>query len=239
MRAVDGVDGYPLGRRPRSTTPATTSSPRSRSERLSTARAAVGTIGGFTPTGSVDFTFYANGTCTGAGSSAGTVALDGSGVAHPSQNRGPLAAGAYSFRAHYNGDANYLAGDSACEPLTVRPQRRPSRPRSTTPATTSSQRFRSGRPFTTGPRSADRRLHTNRQRRLHLLRERHLHGGGSSAGIVALDGSGVAHPSQSRGPLAAGSYSFRAHYNGDANYLAGDSACEPLSGDGRHADRHD
>ena len=82
-------------------------------------RAAVGTIAGFTPTGSVDFTFFTNGTCTGGGSAAGTVALDGSGVAHPSQTRGPLAAGAYSFRAHYGGDANYLAGDSACEPLTV------------------------------------------------------------------------------------------------------------------------
>src|SRR5207253_2164688 len=63
--------------------------------------------------------FYANGTCAGTGSSAGTVALDANGIADPSQSRGPLGAGAYSFRAHYGGDGNYASGDSPCEPLTV------------------------------------------------------------------------------------------------------------------------
>src|SRR5207244_6010202 len=82
-------------------------------------RATVSGLTGFTPTGSVDFTFYANGSCSGTGSSAGTVALDANGVADPSQSRGPLAAGAYSFRANYNGDANYGQADGPCEPLTV------------------------------------------------------------------------------------------------------------------------
>src|SRR3989442_5106901 len=52
-------------------------------------------------------------------SGSGTVTLDASGVAHPSASQGPLSAGSYSFIAHYNGDLNYTATDSPCEPLTV------------------------------------------------------------------------------------------------------------------------
>src|SRR3989449_1008143 len=74
-----------------------------------------------TPTGTVTFTFFtASSVCTGASVGSGTVALDASGVAHPSASQGPLSAGAYSFRAHYNGeDPNYGPADSPCELLTV------------------------------------------------------------------------------------------------------------------------
>lgn len=80
-----------------------------------------GGVSGFVPSGNVEFTFYTNGTCSSTGAAAGTVALTGTdpGVAHPSSTQGPLAAGSYSFKAHYVGDANYLANDSDCEPFTV------------------------------------------------------------------------------------------------------------------------
>lgn len=74
---------------------------------------------GPTPTGTVDFTWYTNNTCTPAGVAAGTGIALVSGVAHPSSSEGPLAVGAYSFKAHYSGDSTYLAGDAACEPLAV------------------------------------------------------------------------------------------------------------------------
>lgn len=74
--------------------------------------------GGYTPSGSVNFTFYTNASCSGSGSAAGTTGLVG-GAAHPSISEGPLAAGSYSFKAHYNGDANNNALDAACEPLTI------------------------------------------------------------------------------------------------------------------------
>ena len=77
------------------------------------------TVTGFSPTGNVTFTWFTNGTCTGAGTPAGTVALDGSGVAHPSTTFGPLAVGSYSFKATYNGDSNFNASPGPCEPLTV------------------------------------------------------------------------------------------------------------------------
>jgi Bacterial Ig-like domain (group 3) len=41
--------------------------------------------------------------------------------------------------------------------------------------------------------------------------------------------SGTVPPSASTGPLAAGSYSFQATYNGDTNYVGSTSACEPFS----------
>src|SRR2546422_2657909 len=73
-----------------------------------------------TPTGTVTFTFFTtSSTCTGTSVASGTVTLDASGVAHPSASQGPLSAGSYSFIAHYNGDPNYTATDSPCEPLEV------------------------------------------------------------------------------------------------------------------------
>src|SRR5437667_463621 len=51
-------------------------------------------------------------------------------------------------------------------------------------------------------------------------------GASVGSGTVTLDASGVAHPSTSQGLLSAGSYSFRAHYNGeDPNSAPTDSPC--------------
>jgi len=48
---------------------------------------------------------------------------------------------------------------------------------------------------------------------------------GSSVSLVA----GIADSPVSEGSLDAGSYSFKAHYSGDSNYIAKDGACEPLT----------
>jgi hypothetical protein len=74
------------------------------------------------PTGTVDFHFFLTGDCSGT-------SQDETGVSLPltytpftyanSSRRGPLAAGSYSFKVHYSGDANNAAADSACEVLTV------------------------------------------------------------------------------------------------------------------------
>src|SRR5262249_54508936 len=82
--------------------------------------ATVSGIPAFVPTGDVTFTFYtASSGCTGASVGAGTVALDAGGGADPADAEGPLAAGSYSFQAHYNGDSNYNERMSDCEPLSV------------------------------------------------------------------------------------------------------------------------
>ena len=76
-------------------------------------------MGSITPGGNVSFTFYGNDKCEGTGNAAGTVAVDSSGVAHPSDDQGPLAAGGFSFKATYSGDDNYKGSTSDCEPLSV------------------------------------------------------------------------------------------------------------------------
>src|SRR2546428_9350 len=73
-----------------------------------------GQVSGFTIGGTVTYTYFSTASaCTGS-SSTETVS-----VGSESGNHGPLAAGAYSFKATYNGDANYVGSTAACEPLTV------------------------------------------------------------------------------------------------------------------------
>lgn len=184
---------------------------------------------GPTPTGNVNFTFYSNHTCSGDGSGAGTIALV-SGVAHPSSSEGPLNAGSYSFKAHYNGDGVYNPSDAVCEPLAVNQLT----PTVVTEIHKADESLVSGSvalgttihdkatvsgssPAVTG--SVNFRFYSNNS----------CSGDGSAAGSNISLVSGVAHPSSSEGPLATGFYSFKAHYNGDTNYVAGDSACEPLT----------
>src|SRR5437016_1230695 len=184
-----------------------------------------------TPTGTVTFTFFTtSSTCTGTSVASGTVTLDASGVAHPSASQGPLSAGSYSFIAHYNGDPNYTATDRAHERTTVTDQTRtpPTACQNTShnvvvavPAGTTvhDKATVSGSFVTPSPtrRSSD------------LTTSSTCTGTSVGSGTVTLDASGVAHPSASQGPLSAGSYSFIAHYNGDPNYTATDSPCEPLT----------
>jgi hypothetical protein len=74
-----------------------------------------------TPGGSVTYTYFMTGDCTGAGtleSPVGGSLLFGGGVPN-SMTVGPLAAGPYSFQAAYSGDSNYLGSTSPCETFTV------------------------------------------------------------------------------------------------------------------------
>jgi len=78
-----------------------------------------GTVNGFTPP-AITFTFYANSTCTGDGSSVANVGADENDSSLVrSANSAALAAGSYSYKASVAGDSNYLGDSSDCEPLTV------------------------------------------------------------------------------------------------------------------------
>jgi len=68
-------------------------------------------------TGTVTFTIYSNPACSGAGTNAGTITLDSSGVAHPSDSA-ILTSNGLSFKAHYNG-GNYAAVDSRCASIST------------------------------------------------------------------------------------------------------------------------
>jgi hypothetical protein len=72
------------------------------------------------PTGTVTFTLYASGTCTGTVvATDANKPLNASGLATSANFTTPSTGGSFSYLAHYNGDANYPARDAACEPFTV------------------------------------------------------------------------------------------------------------------------
>lgn len=73
------------------------------------------------PQGTVNFTFFYNDTCSGAGVNAGSAAPDASGFADGSDPQGPLAPGGYSFNAHFvSADPSMWADAfSDCEPFYV------------------------------------------------------------------------------------------------------------------------
>src|SRR5438132_69586 len=183
-----------------------------------------------TPTGTVTFTFFtASSTCTGTSVGSGTVTLDASGVAHPSASQGPLSAGSYSFIAHYSSEPHSTATDTHCEPLDVTALT----PTAPTEIRNASHDAVAAVPAVTSvPDKATvsvRSVPPRRSANLTFFTASSTCTGTSVAsGTVTLDASGVAHPSASQGSLSAGSYSFIAHYNGDPNYTATDSPCEPL-----------
>jgi hypothetical protein len=77
-------------------------------------------VTGFTPDlTKVSFTFYANGTCYGTGSSVANTGSESTYVAR-SADSPPLAFGDYSYSASFAGDGNYnIAGPATCEPLHI------------------------------------------------------------------------------------------------------------------------
>ena len=166
------------------------------------------------------------------GTGKGTVALV-AGVAHPSQASGALGPGNYAFRAHYNGDANFDASTSACEPFHV-----------STAGTTTDTELHNNANEAMIPLDSAVALGTNVHDQATVSETNPAQdptgtvtftfftngtcdGAGVGKGTVAL-AAGVAHPSDATGALATGQYAFQAHYNGDANFDPSTSACEPF-----------
>jgi Calx-beta domain-containing protein len=222
-------------------------------------------VGGIVPTGTVSFTFYgdnslgntSNGTCVASGTnpsnSAGSHAVDGSGVADGSTATGALHAGSYAFSASYPGDDNYNSAVSTdftggCESLTVN---------KADPSSFATAFHNASDGVITGPFALGTSLHDSAT----------LGGAGgftptgtvtftfygsnalgntsdgtcvvsgtnpsNSAGSHAL-AAGVADGSSSVGPLHAGTYAFSASYGGDGDFNAKDSTdftggCESLT----------
>ena len=75
-------------------------------------------VASFTPSGSVTYRFFANGTCALPASATETVTLSG-GTVPNSAKTAALGAGAYSFEASYSGDGNYTGSSGSCEPFSV------------------------------------------------------------------------------------------------------------------------
>jgi hypothetical protein len=108
--------------------------------------ATVSVSDGITATGTVTYTFFANNTCSGAGTAAGTVMLTTTGAVPNSNTESNLAGGSYSFQATYSGDTNYSGSTSSCEPFKVI-----AIVSQITPTNTTCGQFASGTAATQGP----------------------------------------------------------------------------------------
>ena len=178
-----------------------------------------------TPTGTVTFIFFSNGTCTGAGTEGSPETLT-LGVAN-SASEGPLLAGSYSFQATYSGDANYLGSTGGCEPLTVNKA-------SSATVTSMKQAGQTVTSVAIGSSVTDQATvagtgaGTPTGTVTFTFFSNGTCTGTGTAGSPETVASGVAN-SASEGPLNAGSYSFQATYGGDANYLGSTTVCESLT----------
>ena len=74
-----------------------------------------------TPTGTVTFSWFTNGTCTApAAATSSAVPLNGSGIADATGfPQTPAVSGSFAFQATYSGDTTYDGSTGACEPLGV------------------------------------------------------------------------------------------------------------------------
>jgi hypothetical protein len=70
-----------------------------------------------TPTGSVVYTFYTNGECSGSGTTQ--IVTLSSGLVPNSNTQSSLSSGDYAFQVNYLGDNNYFPSTSPCEWFTV------------------------------------------------------------------------------------------------------------------------
>jgi stalled ribosome alternative rescue factor ArfA len=192
--------------------------------------ASVTGVDGFTPTGTLTYSFFTNGTCAGSPSTTQTVDVVGGSVPN-SSSTGALAAGSYAFQATYNGDANYLAAASPCEPFTVvaspsstgttvvvEPSGLPPTGNEVTGSAFHDTASVTGVDGITPTGTLTYSLFTN--------------GTCTSPASTTQDvtlAAGSVPNSSSTGSLGAGSYAFQATYNGDANYGASTSPCEPFT----------
>ena len=192
-----------------------------------------GTTAGGTPAGTVTFTVYTGNTaCEGEGSAAGTVTLDGSGVADPSDSA-TVPVGGLSYQAHYNGSPTYNESTGDCEPLAA----------GKLSSTTATDVHNAGHEVVThapiGSTVHDRASVTGTTAGgtptgsvtfTVYMGNTDCEGEGTSAGTVTLDGSGIAHPS-STAVVPVGGLSYKAHYNGSDTYEGSTGPCEALAGD--------
>ena len=74
---------------------------------------------GIAPSGTVTYSFFANGTCTVPSTKDEQVTLKSDGSVPNSPTTAALAASAYSYITTYSGDGNYASSTANCEPFTV------------------------------------------------------------------------------------------------------------------------
>jgi hypothetical protein len=192
--------------------------------------ATVTKVSGFTPTGTLTYSFFKNGTCAGTASTTQSVTLIG-GFIPNSANTAALAAGLYSFQATYSGDANYKKATGACEQFSVA--------KAPTFIATVVDDAKTGRPWNSSEVSGASAFDTSAVSSVlgftatgtvtySFFKNGTCSGTASTTQTVNVSG-GIVPKSATTPALTPGSYCFRATYSGDSNYKTSTSSPEYFS----------
>jgi hypothetical protein len=204
------------------------------------------TVTGFAPTGNVTFKFYRGGDCTtGVEEDAGTVALAPvnatMSVAHPSNTMSALTAGDYAFQATYAGDGTNIGSTSDCEPFSVAKgdltvatfihldgDHETNYDSNATGNDTASVAVNSTVHDVAVVSGAVTGIAPSGPISFTRWNNGTCTGDGVALGANGADESGTGTKSDDVGPLAPGTYSFKAAIAADANYNTATSPCEQL-----------
>ncbi|MDA8384755.1 MAG: Ig-like domain repeat protein [Actinomycetota bacterium] len=194
-------------------------------------------VSGIAPTGPFTYQLFDSGNCTGTALSTENLNLSGSsGLVSDSLPSAPLGAGNHSYLATYGGGANYTSATAGCEPFSV----------STAQATLSTTIYDAA---SNGPVQNDTVLQgatvydtatlggtvagivPTGQVSYEFFANSDCSGTSASYGTFSANTDGTLPKSTATSALAVGSYSFRATYLGDRNYVVDNSSvpCEPLT----------
>jgi hypothetical protein len=202
-----------------------------------TATLSGGTAGfSFDGTATVTYSLYTTNNCTTPpAATTQNVTVTAGGVVPNSSATGPLAAGDYSYRAVYSGNANYDPATGACEPFKVAKG---------TPSLSTVVRDAGGaivdnaNPAVLGSQLHDTAilsgattgfsLNASAAVTYRLYQSNDCSTVAATSEDVIVSAAGAVPDSSASAPSGAGSYSYRATYNGNANYSPAMGACEPF-----------
>ena len=183
---------------------------------------------GIAPTGTVTYSLFQNGTCSGTPAATSQVA-----VGAASLSTGALEAGLYSYEASYSGDGTYSASTGNCQAFPVAS--------AASAITTAVLDGATNSPWNggeaTGASAYDTatvtgRAETNPTGTVTYALFNSQNCSGPQVGAsqpVTLNADGTVPASPATGPLAAGQYSYLATYSGDPTYALSTAACEPFA----------
>lgn len=187
---------------------------------------------GTTPSGTLTYSMFGGGSCSGTAISSEQVTLGADGSVPPSSSTAPLALGSYAYRASYAGDDNYLPTKGACQPFSVgmaTPQvESVVKDASSGNAWSGSEVIGASAKDSASVAGASGFVPSGTVS-YSLFASGSCAGSAVSSDEVTLGGDGGVPDSSSTGALGSGSYSFQASYSGDANYLPSTSSCEPFT----------
>jgi hypothetical protein len=182
------------------------------------------------PTGTVTYGLYGNGSCTGTPISTDVETLS-SGIVPDSSVTSPAVVGSYGFQVSYSGDSNYLSTVSSCTPFSITAAT-PSVSNAVYDAATNAAWDDNE---AAGATAYDTSTVTGAETIVPTGSVTYtLYTGGECASTpVSTDtenlADGLVPDSATTSPVGAGTYSFQASYSGDSNYSATDSVCASFS----------